>query len=128
MWATVNTDFARGNRSVSIFRAVKDTILSLQTPILSTDGHTMISQLPVPKGSLVVADFAACNVLNDIWGDDASEWIRLNFVSAFRQSVLHIEQMSTSDWDRTTSPGVICLVSMAIAHCVFPVIQLLHRR
>ncbi|KAI0648581.1 cytochrome P450 [Trametes meyenii] len=54
-------------------RAVKDTVLPLSEPILSTGGST-ISEVPVPKGSVVVLGLWASNTNSALWGEDAYEW------------------------------------------------------
>ncbi|KAH9923760.1 cytochrome P450 [Epithele typhae] len=53
--------------------AVKDTVLGLSAPIRGTDG-TLISEVPVPKGTAVLCDLGACNTNAALWGPDAREW------------------------------------------------------
>ena len=67
---------------------MQDTTLSFQTPIRSTDGRTLITHMAVPKGSIVVADVAASNIMETLWGDDAREWKPERWLSPLPQTVL----------------------------------------
>ena len=67
---------------------MQDTIITFQNPIASAYGHTLISQLAVPKGSLVLVDVAACNTLKSLWGDDAREWKPERWLAPLPQTVL----------------------------------------
>ena len=50
-----------------------DVTIPLQTPIRGIDGG-MIHEVGVPKGTLVLPNFLACNTSKELWGDDALEW------------------------------------------------------
>ncbi|KAJ3553545.1 hypothetical protein NM688_g3553 [Phlebia brevispora] len=50
-----------------------DVVLPLSEPIPGIDG-TMMSEIVVPKGTLVVVGIRSCNRNKQIWGEDASEW------------------------------------------------------
>ncbi|KAI0669335.1 cytochrome P450 [Trametes maxima] len=54
-------------------RAVKDTVLPLSEPIRGTDGST-ISQISVPKDTVVVLGLWASNTNSALWGEDVYEW------------------------------------------------------
>ncbi|KAI0359964.1 cytochrome P450 [Trametes cingulata] len=57
-----------------VFReAFADNILPLMTPIRTIDGE-YVSEVPVPKGTLVVLNFRACNTNKALWGEDAETW------------------------------------------------------
>ncbi|CCM02691.1 uncharacterized protein FIBRA_04797 [Fibroporia radiculosa] len=59
---------------VLIFRqAMQDTVVPLSEPIVGTDG-SMISELPIPKGTEVIAGILGCNASKALWGEDALEW------------------------------------------------------
>ena len=47
--------------------------MPLSRPIRGRDG-TMISELAIPKGTLILPSFSSCNVAKSIWGEDAMEW------------------------------------------------------
>ncbi|RPD52579.1 cytochrome P450 [Lentinus tigrinus ALCF2SS1-6] len=54
-------------------RAAKDVVLPLTWPVRGKDG-TMMSEILVPRGTLVVPNLQACNRNKALWGDDALEW------------------------------------------------------
>ncbi|KAI0629819.1 cytochrome P450 [Trametes polyzona] len=58
---------------VSTRDAAQDTTLPLLHPIRGRDG-SMISEVPVPKGTTVLVHFTGCNTNRDIWGEDVYEW------------------------------------------------------
>ncbi|KAI0079854.1 cytochrome P450 [Panus rudis PR-1116 ss-1] len=73
---------------VHLFRETReDTILPLYKPIQCTDGTTM-SEIPVPKGTTVIAGLRACNLNKDLWGEDVKEWKPERWLSPLPQSVL----------------------------------------
>ncbi|RPD78489.1 cytochrome P450 [Lentinus tigrinus ALCF2SS1-7] len=57
-----------------LFRvAVKDDVIPLSHPVVSTTGET-ITEVPVQAGQVIVTSFAAYHRLKDVWGDDADVW------------------------------------------------------
>ncbi|CDO70229.1 hypothetical protein BN946_scf184942.g29 [Trametes cinnabarina] len=52
---------------------VKDTVLPFSKPIRGKDG-TLLSAIPIPKGTRIVADVYACNRNPELWGPDADKW------------------------------------------------------
>ena len=54
-------------------RANVDTILPLSQPVRCTDG-TVITEVPVPKGTNIFLNLRACNMNKALWGADAKEW------------------------------------------------------
>ncbi|KAK0229262.1 cytochrome P450 [Armillaria nabsnona] len=51
----------------------QDDILPLAEPIITSDGKSC-SQIPIPKGQIVLASIYTYNRLPSVWGDDAEEW------------------------------------------------------
>ncbi|TFK51307.1 cytochrome P450 [Heliocybe sulcata] len=54
-------------------RATHDTVLPLSMPIRGQDG-TLVTEIPVPKGSKVIASILSLNRNKALWGADAYEW------------------------------------------------------
>ncbi len=54
-------------------RAATDIVLPLTWPVCGKDG-SMMHEVVVPKGTLVVPNLQACNRNKALWGDDALEW------------------------------------------------------
>ena len=54
-------------------RALRDTVIPLMEPVRAVDG-TVMTEIPIPKGTIVLANLPACNTNKAIWGEDASEW------------------------------------------------------
>ena len=54
-------------------RAKADTVLPLSEPVRCTDG-SVITEVPVPKGTAVFLNLRGCNTNKAIWGEDAREW------------------------------------------------------
>lgn len=52
---------------------VADIVMPLGEPIKGVDG-SMITEMPLPKGTSVVIGIRACNRNKSIWGEDALEW------------------------------------------------------
>ncbi|VDB88479.1 unnamed protein product [Peniophora sp. CBMAI 1063] len=67
--------------------AGKDHLLPLRNPITDTDGK-LVSEVFVPKGTVVVCSIAAVNRSKQIWGADAHEWKPERWLSPLPQSVL----------------------------------------
>ncbi|KAJ3548741.1 hypothetical protein NM688_g5258 [Phlebia brevispora] len=51
----------------------KDAVMPLSEPIQGVDG-TMISEIVIPKKTMVIVGIRSCNRNRRIWGDDALEW------------------------------------------------------
>ncbi|TBU59788.1 cytochrome P450 [Dichomitus squalens] len=64
LWAPVN--FV--NR-----QAKADTVLPLSQPLRCTDG-SVITEIPIPKGTIFLCNLRACNTWKGLWGEDAREW------------------------------------------------------
>lgn len=54
-------------------RAFRDTTLPLSQPMRGSDG-SMLSHIPIPKGTNVLVGVRACNRNKALWGEDAEEW------------------------------------------------------
>ncbi|RPD55311.1 cytochrome P450 [Lentinus tigrinus ALCF2SS1-7] len=54
-------------------RAAKDMVLPLQWPVRGKDGSLMTEVL-VPEGTLIIPSLQASNCNKALWGDDAMEW------------------------------------------------------
>ena len=48
-------------------------MLPLHEPVRGVDG-TLISEVSIPKGTVVVLNLQACNTNKALWGEDAYEW------------------------------------------------------
>ncbi|EPS93813.1 hypothetical protein FOMPIDRAFT_1055630 [Fomitopsis schrenkii] len=51
----------------------EDIVMPLSKPIRGLDG-TLISEIPVPEGTLILIGILASNRNPDLWGPDAEEW------------------------------------------------------
>ncbi|KAL1952219.1 hypothetical protein VTO73DRAFT_1368 [Trametes versicolor] len=70
-----------------IFRdAERDAVLPLITPVRALDG-TLLSAIPVPKGTRVVGDVHACNRDPVTWGPDADQWRPERWINGLPKSV-----------------------------------------
>ncbi|KAK0186135.1 cytochrome P450 [Armillaria mellea] len=57
-----------------LFReSAQDDILPLAEPLTTSDGK-LCSQIPIPKGQIVMTSIYSYNRLPSVWGDDAEEW------------------------------------------------------
>ncbi|TFK82599.1 cytochrome P450 [Polyporus arcularius HHB13444] len=56
-----------------IRRPTKDIVIPLQWPVRGKDG-SLITEIPVPKGTFVIAAIRASNCNKALWGEDAMEW------------------------------------------------------
>ncbi|KAF7792235.1 hypothetical protein EIP86_003270 [Pleurotus ostreatoroseus] len=63
-----------------------DVAMPLQKPVRGVDGR-MMSELPVPKGTLILPCFLSCNTAKEIWGKDAEEWKPERWLSPLPGSV-----------------------------------------
>ncbi|KAJ3559641.1 hypothetical protein NM688_g212 [Phlebia brevispora] len=68
-------------------QTITDIVLPLEKPICGVDGN-MISELPIPKGTLLMPSYLSCNTSKAIWGDDASEWRPQRWLSPLPATVL----------------------------------------
>nr|VWP01640.1 Alcohol oxidase [Ganoderma boninense] len=50
-----------------------DTVIPLSEPLRCNDG-TVISEVPVPKGTNIFLNLRGCNMNKALWGEDAWEW------------------------------------------------------
>ncbi len=48
-------------------------MLPLLKPIRALDG-SVLSEVSMPKGTILLLHFTGCNTNKDLWGDDAEEW------------------------------------------------------
>ncbi|KAK0227596.1 cytochrome P450 [Armillaria fumosa] len=53
--------------------ATQDDVIPLSEPITTVDG-TVVSDIPIPKGQIIVASLYTYNRLPSIWGHDADSW------------------------------------------------------
>ena len=56
------------------FRNTKDDTIPLSRPVLSADGSTWLSTLPLQKNTTLFIALEAANRDPGLWGPDASEW------------------------------------------------------
>ena len=56
-----------------LYSAAKDLVLPLSVPVRGKDGR-MISELVIPKNTVVFGHIQASNVNKALWGEDAAEW------------------------------------------------------
>lgn len=54
-------------------QTIQDVVLPCSKPVSGVDG-SVITAIPVPKGTEVVVGIYSCNRNKDIWGEDAAEW------------------------------------------------------
>ncbi len=80
----IGTDLDLDNRTHP--RATKDTILPLSQPVRAVDG-TMMAEIPVAKGTVVLSNITACNRNKAAWGEDALEWKPERWLEPLPQSV-----------------------------------------
>ncbi|KAI1782200.1 cytochrome P450 [Ganoderma leucocontextum] len=59
--------------NVSFRQAKNDTVLPLSQPVRGVDG-TMMKEIPIAKGTVVLSNIPACNTNKAVWGEDALEW------------------------------------------------------
>ena len=59
--------------NASFVRACRDTVLPLMQPIRAVDG-TVMTEIPIPKGTTVITNLPACNTSKAVWGENAREW------------------------------------------------------
>ncbi|KAI0634999.1 cytochrome P450 [Trametes polyzona] len=75
-------------------KAFRDTVLPFSQPVTGIDGSP-ISSVSVPKGSIAVISFSACNRNPALWGPDADEWKPERWLSPLPRAV-----------EETAIPGV----------------------
>ena len=54
-------------------RTREDVVLPLSEPVHGRDG-TMMSEVPIPKDTIVFIGIYTSNTRKALWGDDAHEW------------------------------------------------------
>ena len=54
-------------------RANTDTVLPLSQPLRLTDGK-VVTEIPIPTGTMLLINLRACNTWKELWGEDAEEW------------------------------------------------------
>lgn len=59
--------------TVYVRETSSDTVMPLSYPVRSTTGAIM-SEIPVPKGTMVMIGVRAANTTKLLWGEDAKEW------------------------------------------------------
>ena len=59
--------------TILIISTVEDIVLPLSKPIQGKDGSLM-SEIFVPRGTLIYTANQLSNTNKDLWGDDAEEW------------------------------------------------------
>ena len=65
----------------------KDVVMPLAWHILSTDGKTEITEIPVKKGTNVIMSIMGTNRSKRIWGEDAEEWKPERWLQQLPESV-----------------------------------------
>ncbi|PCH40495.1 cytochrome P450 [Wolfiporia cocos MD-104 SS10] len=64
----------------------KDTVLPLSRPIRGTDG-TIMSEIPVMKGTEIMMGIFGANANQEMWGEDALEWRPERWLAPLPQKV-----------------------------------------
>ena len=70
----------------SFSRAQRDMILPLSEPIHGVDGALM-SEIPIPKDTVVLVGILGSNMNRRTWGDDAWEWKPERWLSTLPEAV-----------------------------------------
>lgn len=70
----------------SLDRSQADTVLPFSHPIRGLDG-SLIDQIYVPKGTLVLISIVSCNRNTAIWGEDALKWNPDRWLSSLPEAV-----------------------------------------
>ncbi|KAH8101263.1 cytochrome P450 [Cristinia sonorae] len=71
----------------SVFRqANRNTVLPLSQPIRGNDG-TLLSEIPITKGTTTIVAIRACNRNKALWGEDALEWKPERWLSPLPETV-----------------------------------------
>ena len=65
----------------------KDVLLPLAWPILSSDGNTEITEIPIKKNTNVIISIIGSNRSKRIWGEDAEEWKPERWLKPLPESV-----------------------------------------
>ncbi|PIL33307.1 cytochrome P450 [Ganoderma sinense ZZ0214-1] len=63
-----------------------DTVLPLMEPVRGVDG-TLLSEIAVPKGSILFVNLRAVNTYKAVWGEDALEWKPERWLNPLPRSV-----------------------------------------
>lgn len=67
-------------------RARNDTVLPFSEPVRGIDG-TLMTEVAVPKGTIVWSNLRGCNTNKAMWGEDASEFKPERWLSPLPQAV-----------------------------------------
>ncbi|KAH7925485.1 cytochrome P450 [Leucogyrophana mollusca] len=59
--------------------AEEDDVLPLSVPIETKSGK-IITEIPIPKGTPIIASICTYNRLESVWGEDAAEWNPMRFL------------------------------------------------
>nr|VWO99056.1 FAD-binding FR-type domain-containing protein [Ganoderma boninense] len=88
--------------------AVKDDVIPLAYPIVSTTGET-ISEIPIKAGQVVYSSFAGYQRLPGVWGEDADEWNPDRFLRIeMAKQPVSIGVLHSADLERTIAPVLSC--------------------
>ena len=68
-------------------RTREDVVLPLSEPVHGRDG-TMMSEVPIPKDTIVFIGIYTSNTRKALWGDDAHEWKPERWLSRLPDAVL----------------------------------------
>ena len=61
--------------------------MPVQKPIRAVDG-TLLHEILVPKGTLILPSLCDCSIAKDIWGVDASQWRPQRWLEPLPASVI----------------------------------------
>ncbi len=67
-------------------RARQDAVLPLSAPVRGVDG-TMMTEIPIARGTTILANIPACNTNKAVWGEDALEWTPERWLRPLPRSV-----------------------------------------
>ena len=92
----------------TMLRAIQDVVLPFSKPVRGLDGAE-VTEVMVPKGSLLVTSLLQCNCNPEIWGADAQEWKPERWLKELPESVIEAK-----------IPGIyahLCVVLLPSSHC-----------
>ena len=61
-------------------------VLPLLTPVRGRDG-ARISEVAIPKGTVMIMNYQGSNNAAELWGDDAQEWKPERWLSPFPKAL-----------------------------------------
>lgn len=85
--ATIQQTIARTDLFVILSRTREDVVLPLSEPVRGLDG-TMMSEIPIPKDTMVFVGVYTSNTRKALWGEDAYEWKPERWLSRLPDAVL----------------------------------------